>query len=262
MLRVIIKINWFKTIYLNLKLLPFSKAILFPFVVTGKVKFRTLTGKVIFKCPIEFGLVNIGFDVDNMPIALSAAQILIQGTLIINGNVIVNQGANLTVWRNGRLILGNDVMICSGVLLKTTNKITIGNHVMISSGCFIMDSSVHCIYNVVTNEVPPAFGEISIGNNVWLNMYTDIIKWGVPNGCVTARYTLINKPLDDSDAYCFLAGQPATIIKRNISLLHNFSTERIVDIYYRNEYNSSLVLSSELIENENLCKKILKANFF
>lgn len=129
------------------------------------------------KCKPRLGLFTIGYDVDAMPIASTQSKLMIKGKLIVNGDVILNQGANLVIWPHGTMTLGNDVMICSGVLLKAVNKVTIGNHVMISSGCFIMDSSIHALYNTETPETSPTEGEITIGDNVWLNMYTSIIKW-------------------------------------------------------------------------------------
>lgn len=256
--RKITKINWIKSAYINLRLLPFKQAIKFPIIVTGRLKIRSLIGKVIIKGEVRMGLVNIGQDVDNMPISMLPAQLMIKGILIINGNVILNKGANLVVWPNATMELGDDVMICSGVTLKAVNKVALGNHVMISSGCFIMDSSIHCIYNTEDMTVASPNGEVRIGNNVWLNMYTDVIKWGsLPNGCVTARYTLINKPIDTSDENCFLAGQPARIIKRNVTQLHNFSSERSVTKFYKEHDEFELYkLSIKEIESENLCKII------
>lgn len=179
-IKILIKVNWIKSVYINFRLLPLSQAIKFPFVIRGKVKIRSLRGQVQLRCKPKFGLFGIGADVDAMPISLLPTQLMIKGELILHGDVILNQGATLVIGPKGKMTLGNDVMICSGVVLKSVNKVTIGNHVMISSGCFIMDSSIHAIYDTERREAAPTEGEITIGNNVWLNMYTSLIKWG---GC-------------------------------------------------------------------------------
>lgn len=257
-----IKINWIKSAYINLNLLPIKEAVKFPIIVTGKIKIRSLKGRVKIKCKVRFGLINIGHDVDYMPISLLPTQLLINGTLIIAGDIILNQGANLVVWPDATMSLGDDVMICGGVTLKASNKITIGNHVMISSGCFIMDSSMHCIYNTDDLSVSSPFGEITIGNNVWLNMYTDVIKNGqIPNGCITTRYALINKSTDICKENCLIAGQPAKVIKERITQLHNFKSERYVTGWYKNHsFQDVIVLSSSEIKDENLCHLITKWN--
>ena len=255
----IIHINWIKTLYLNFRLLPFKQAIKFPFVIFGKTKLRELSGKATFNCPIKFRLINIGLDVDNMPITFAPTQIKIQGNLEIGGNIIINKGANFVVWPNASMKLGNDVMICSGVTLKATNKVTVGNHVMISSGCFIMDNSIHCIYNTATCETSAPYGEIYIGNNVWLNMYTDIIKNGyIPNGCITTRYTFINKTFSEDNSNCILAGQPAKIIKAGYSQIHNFTTEKFINNYFRKKNNKKVIsLTRDQLISENLVEKII-----
>ena len=258
--KILLKINWIKSAYINFRLLPFSQATRFPFIVRGKLKIRSLSGRVRLNCKPRFGMFGIGIDVDAMPISLVPAQLLIKGELILNGDVILNQGANLVVWSRATMILGNDVMICSGVLLKAVNKVSVGDHVMISSGCFIMDSSIHALYNLESLEVAPIHGEIIIGNNVWFNMRTSIIKWGVvPNGCVTTQYTYIGKPFGMEDSNCLLAGQPAKVIKRNITQVHNLTTERYLNQYFlRNRNSISYKLNQNQIKEENLCQKILR----
>jgi len=255
------KIRWFKSAYINIKLLPMHQAIHFPIIVTGKLKVRAINGRISMHCTPRFGLMNIGCDVDNMPIAMSPAQLMITGHLILNGDVILNQGASLVVWPNATMELGNDVMICSGVVLKAVNKVSIGNHVMISSGCFIMDSSIHCLYNTETLEAASPNGEIHIGDNVWLNMHTSIIKWGwVSNGCVTAQYTYIGKPMNPFDTNCLLAGQPAKIIKRNITQVHNFTTEGNITKHFQTKCIENdqlyIYLQPHQVISENLCKRI------
>lgn len=258
-IRLFLKLRILKTLYINFSLLQFKEAIKLPVIVLGKTKIRSLSGKLAFHCPVKFGLIAIGADVDEMPITFVPAQINLSGKLNVHGSVILNKGASLVVWRNAEMNLGNDVMICSGCLVKAVNNVTIGNHVMISSGCFIMDSSIHCLYDTTTNKTTPPTGSITIGDNVWLNMYTDIIKsGGVPTGCITTRYTFINSSLDSSDTYCILAGQPARIIKRNITQVHNFSTERFINSYFAyNPEKKSLLLSQAQTESENLCQQII-----
>lgn len=255
-LKKIIRVKWIASAYLNFKLIPLPLALHFPIIVTGKLKIRSLSGSVTFKCPVRFGLMNIGFDVDNMPIAFLPTQLMIKGNLILSGDVLLNQGANLVVWPNATMTLGNDVMICSGVVLKSVNKVSIGNHVMISSGCFIMDSSIHCLYNTETLETNSPNGGIIIGDNVWLNMHTAIIKSGhVPNGCVTTQYAYIGKPMNPSDTNCLLSGQPAKIIKRNITQVHNFTTEKFIN-RTRLNHEEHILLNHNQIQPENLCRII------
>lgn len=248
--------RYLKSLYVNFRVLPFRQAIRMPIVIIAPVKIRNLSGRCIIKKQIHYKMFCIGTDVDNMPQSFLPAQLNIQGTLVLNGFVSLNKGASLVVWPDATMTLGDDVMICSGVTIKAVNNVTVGNHVMISAGCFIMDSSIHCIYNTNTMETDCPDGEITIGNNVWLNMYTDVIKWGsVPDGCITTRYSLINKIQDPDDINCILAGQPAKVIKRGYSQVHNFTTERFIRHHADNA--GKLILNNTQVRNENLVKKVL-----
>lgn len=252
--KLFLKINWVKSAYINFRLLPPSQAVRFPFIVKGKLKIRSLSGHVRLNCKPRFCLFGIGIDVDNMPISLVPAQLLIKGELVLNGDVILNRGANLVVWPRATMTLGKDVMICSGVLLKAVNRVSIGNHVMISSGCFIMDSSIHALYNTETFEVARIDGEMTIGDNVWLNMHTSVIKWGgVPNGCVTAQYAYIGKPFGPEDAYSLLAGQPAKVIKKGVQRIFNHQKENEISKFLKNHPEMGYFQSSIGIEKEEKC---------
>lgn len=223
---VLLRVHWLKTIYLNFRILPFSSAVKLPFVVTGKTHFRSLTGKVEFQCPIRFGLVNIGRDIDNMPISYVPAQLFLQGKLVIQGSCVVNQGANVVVWPHGILKLGEGLLICSGVLLKATHYISIGKCAMISSGCFIMDSNIHCIRDMETGRVTKPTKPIHIGNYCWLSMNTSVMGGStIPDCCITSRSAFINKNFDDINIGSFLVGTPAVPIRENLQRVISFDRE-------------------------------------
>lgn len=61
------------------------------------------------------------------------------------------------------------------------------------------------------------------------------------------------------DTNCLLSGQPAKIIKRNISQVHNFSTEDfITSKSYDIKSNEYFELTEDQIKRENLCRRITK----
>ena len=58
-LKFILKLN-LKTIYFNLKYLPFIQAIKMPILISNKVYLRVTSGKVIIDSPIQTGLIQFG----------------------------------------------------------------------------------------------------------------------------------------------------------------------------------------------------------
>ena len=197
-LRRIMRVRWIVTLYLNFRILPLGAAIKLPIVVVGcgKIKFRNLTGEIEFRCPARFGLIVIGKDVDNMPAAFLPTQIFLAGKLIVRGPVIINQGANVVVWPDAILDLGEYVLICSGVTLKSVQQITIGKYAMISSCCFIMDSNIHCLRDMQTGLVKNPTNPIVIGDCCWLSMNASVMGGArIPSHSVLTRYCFVNKDI-------------------------------------------------------------------
>lgn len=229
----LLQVNWYKTFRVNFALLPFNQAIKLPIVVFGRLIIRrhALSGKVIFTTPVKFGMVTIGRILDDMPIFNVPSRLMVKGTLIFNGYCIISHSANITVWPNGVMELGNGVRICSGCLLKSANHVTIGDFTSLTSGCFLMDTNVHFIKDVKTGEIKKHLAPIYIGKECWLTMNTSVMKGTVlPDYCITARGTLLNR---DYSILCepgsYLAGQPAKVILSGVQRIFNIKKESMLD---------------------------------
>ena len=234
-----VRVHWLKTFYLNFRVLPMRQAACFPFVVVGKVHLRKLSGKICFQCPIRFGTVIIGKDVDNMPISYLPTQLFLQGILVIKGACIINQSASIVIWPNARMELGEGTLICSGVVLKAVQSVVIGKYTMISSGSFIMDSNIHCIRDTETGEVLNPTQGIRIGDYCWLSMNTSILGGGeLPMCCITTRYAFLNKKYGEVDAGSVFAGMPAKIVRRNKQRIISFRREKEIIEYFFNNPNA------------------------
>ena len=254
---IILRVHWFPTLYINFRLFPIPTAIKLPFVVRSRVKFRKLDGRVQFNCPVRFGLVIIGKDVDNMPVSFAPTQIFIQGSLIINGPVIINKGANLVVWKNGIMELGEYVLICSGVTLKAVKHVTVGKYAMISSGCFIMDSNIHCIRNSKTGHIANPNSPIEIGDYCWLSMYAQVLGGAkIPTNSVLTRYCFVNKDIRSLGGGIF-GGMPAKLLKPDRQRVISFDIENKVHKFFMDypdaEYYESFI-GPEIITDDSVVR--------
>lgn len=194
-----LRVQWIVTLYLNFRVFPFITAIKLPITVVGhgKIKLRNLTGEIEFKCPVRFGLIVIGKDVDNMPAAFAPTQFFLAGKMIVRGPVIINRGANVVVWPDSTLDLGEYTLICSGVTLKSVQHVTIGKYAMISSGCFIMDSNIHCIRDMQTGLIKNPTNPIVIGDYCWLSMNASVLGGAkIPPHSILTRYCFVNQNLE------------------------------------------------------------------
>ncbi|WP_321317221.1 hypothetical protein [Labilibaculum sp.] len=245
--RLLIHLRILKTIYINFRLLPFKQAYHFPVLVLGKAKFLSLKGKIkLDDSKVRFGMVLLGKDVDEMPISSTPTKIYLNGILSIVGGLIVNKGANLSVEKGALLSVGSNVMICSGVLVKATERIIIGNYARIASGCFIIDSNMHSIKDVITGQIKKRNAPITIGNNVWLSMNTSVMPGTiVPDNSVTSRYAFLNK--DYSKDYkngAFFAGSPAKAVREGLQNIYNYEFEKEITNYFKNNPDAEFFQAS------------------
>jgi acetyltransferase-like isoleucine patch superfamily enzyme len=114
----------------------------------------------------------------------------------------------ITVGKNGKLTIGNNVMLNYGVNIGCELNITIGNDVMIGDLSSIIDSN----YHPVDSQSEVKNKEITIGDNVWIARMCNILP-GVKVGknSVIGAGSVITKDVPEN---VFVAGVPAKIIRK------------------------------------------------
>jgi acetyltransferase-like isoleucine patch superfamily enzyme len=234
--KLLLRLRILKTIYINFRLLPLKTAIKLPIIIIGKTKLISLRGNAEINDKVRFGLIQIGKDIDSMPISFTPSRIEINGLIKFKGNFILNQGSNITVERAADLTIGNHVMIGSGVVVKAMEKIEIGNYTRIASGCFVFDSNMHSVRNILTGEIKKKSNPIAIGDYCWLTMYTSIMPGTkIPNYCITSRYSFLNKDYTiDTPPGSMLVGSPAKKVVNNIQRLYDYDYEKKIHDFFKN----------------------------
>ena len=188
-------LNVHKTIYINLKYLPWGQALRFPIFVFGRLKIqRSDNGGIeIRHARICRGMIKIGKNIDghyshNLPVELILSQ-----KLIFQGYAWISGGTMIETYR-GTIDIGNFCVIGSGTMLKSESGIILGNLTRIAYCSTIMDTNVHFIKNTKTGKVNNSSAPISIGIGCWINAFSFISKGAIlPNHCITARNSMVNK---------------------------------------------------------------------
>lgn len=120
----------------------------------------------------------------------------------------------ISVWgrasNQGRVCIGDNVLISPGVRISASDEILIGNGVMMANGVYITDCDWHDLYD--RTERAEKHYPVHIGDNAWLGDRATILK-GVTVGenSVVAAGAVVTR---DVPANVVVAGNPAVVVKQ------------------------------------------------
>jgi len=114
-----------------------------------------------------------------------------------------------TEGREGRITIGDYVLISPGTQIIASESISIGSNTMFASGCYVSDSDWHDTYDR-TRELDK-HAPIVIGENCWLGVRTIVCK-GVTIGdnSIVGAGSVVTR---DIPANCIAAGNPARVVR-------------------------------------------------
>ena len=158
---------------------------------------------------LKIGLEYRGFD-DDTDVSL----LNIRGKATFKGNFSIGRGCRLDIGDNGELIVGAGGYVNSNTLFVVMKRLTIGDNCSISWNCQFLDSDFHQIE--YDGKSRTSEGIIAIGNHVWIGCNVKVYKNSfIADGCIVASDSVVKSEFRESN--CLIAGNPAKIIKRNVS---------------------------------------------
>lgn len=214
----IFKINWFATIYINFKSLDLKSALQLPIIVYRGFIIKELKGKIIFKKPVQFGMVGFGQPYEIFTKGGRKGEAIINGHLIINGRVQFGIDSKLYIKDQGVLCLGHINSFAARTEVICYHKISIENWVQFGNDCLICDTNFHELKNITSNELIPMNHEITIGSHNYIGARTTIKGRTVtPDYCTVATNSLLNRNYSSLGSNVVVGGIPAAKIKDNIA---------------------------------------------
>ncbi|HAR84937.1 hypothetical protein IO99_05000 [Clostridium sulfidigenes] len=211
-----------KTIYFNFKYLPFKKAIKLPIIVSHRVWLMKSRGNVnINSNVIKPAMIKLGFgEVGIFDSMRSRSVWNVSGTVNFSGTATLGHGIKVSVEDEGKLNIGNNLIVTAESSIICRREISLGENVMISWQAQIMDSDLHPIINsenIVINKDEP----IDIGDNSWIGSRVILLK-GVklPKGTIVAAGSTLNKGALKSikeKENSLIGGEPIRILKENVT---------------------------------------------
>ena len=239
------RLKLFKTLYFNLRVLPFYQAIKFPIYIYGNIKFPMLQGSVIINSEIRRGMIKIGPAIDPFCIHTSSGFISIfpQGILEFNGPAIIGADSVVQILNDGKIILGKCVKCCSSVkIICNDSYIHIGDFSIITFNSIVMNSNFHHIIDVVHNTVSRATMPIEIGEKCWIaNNCTIAAGTKLKSGTTIASGSYVNKDFSQIiEEFPLIAGRPAKLIDVNKTRFYSLKIEYEVISKFKNTEDNTI----------------------
>lgn len=201
-----------KSIWVNLRYLPFKQAVKLPIILAPNTSFRAVRGGVILPNRIGTGMVRVGFFTMNVCNPNDKTVIDVKGSLVFKGTAAFGRGTKITVNKGCEMVLGGFFKVSGYSSFVCKNKMTFGENVLIGWECLTMDGDGHKIFDE-NNEKIQNVKPIEIGDNVWIGCRSSILKGSViSSNCVIGSNTLITGQKFEPGSV--IAGNPPKVIKK------------------------------------------------
>lgn len=248
------RISLFKTLYFNLRMLPFSQAIKLPIYIYGKVKFYDLFGSIEIKSPIHRGMIKFGYRQGLFSAEAGSAMIHVtrNAKIIFNGPCLFDYDYAIRVTGNGVLNIGAYIGFGSGVKFYCNSHIIIGNNCRIPYGCCFQDSNYHYSIDLQNNRIGPKNGEIIIGDFNWIGNSCYITKGTITTaGCIIGAHSYLNKnykTASNNTPNLLIVGSPAKIIREGVSRIFPLDIESELDNLWETNPNIPYVNGDKYLD--------------
>lgn len=213
-------INFIKTIYLNLRILPMKDALKLPIIVGYNVRLMSI-GKILIKNRKYTGMISLGVvridTLDNISENLTFAN---YGTLVFNGRSKIHPGAKIFIKKNAEMNFNHRVSIGSNSKIACYKSISIGNNCSISWNCQIFDTDFHFLSKTTNEKIYERTKPVIIGDNVFIGNSCTIGKGAIlPNGSVVSCCSKLNGRFVAEGENLLISGNPAQVVSKGFNII-------------------------------------------
>ncbi len=204
-----------KTLYFNLKTLPFKKAVRLPVLIGWNVKLFDLKGHCELLGTTSPFMIRIGHGGSKTVSAQrSSIRLRKDARLCFTGKTFLSAGTVLDIGIGGGVSFGNNFSANRNMFLSCENEIVFGNDVLLGWDVHLFDNDGgHAI--LINGEEKMSEPKIVVGNHVWLCSYSHLMKGAqVMDGSVLGYKSMLLKPILEKNV--LIVGSPAQIKQRNI----------------------------------------------
>lgn len=234
--RSFLRTDFIKSIYINLRLLPFYQAIRMPIVVTYATTIGLLSGKIILKTKCKTGLLRFGYlHSDLISWKKHHSFLSIQGVLTLNGWSQFGVGYSLNIDKDAELHLGNNCSFGANGIIVNRDYINIQDNFRAAWEVQILDTNFHYIKNTITQELSQKSKPINVGKNNWIGNRSTIMQGtNTPDFFIVTSNSVCNKDYKSTIPECSLVGgTPAKLIKSNVVRVLDAEERQIDELLLR-----------------------------
>lgn len=250
------RLRLLRTVYFNLRTLPFKQAVKLPIFIYGRVRFFMLNGSVEFKnTEIKRGMVKIGINGDSFNLSDGSGFVSLASTeskIIFNGPARIAVNSKIRVVADGILTLGKNVRIGTGAaVICNGGRIGIGDYTGITWGCVVMNSSFHNVYDSNKGGYVKPTKDIHIGSFCWIGNRSTVYAGAyVPNYTICAATSYVNKNFKELEGIKnLLAGTPAKKIGEGQSRVFSPHLELELYNWFKNNPQTNILITAEKFDD-------------
>ena len=243
--------NWWKTLYVNFKTLPFHQAKHLPIVMFGKCDLLLNPNCIAIEQNehFQFGMIRIGnlwSSVHGWNTQPHYTHMEIRGKLIFRGRCFIGNGALIYVDNTAELELGDRVTFNADAKITCYNRISIGDYTRIAWETQILDTNFHYVADekgVVHNHRKTIY----IGKNCWIGNRVSIMGGSkLADWTTIASNSLVNKDISNVERGMF-GGTPVKLIKTGLRRVFNWQSELMLNDFFSKHPDGEIVLKDNEI---------------
>lgn len=210
-----------KSIFFNLRVLPFKKAIRIPIIVSHRTKLigvKRANFIVNFDKKPKFGCCRLGLSGSESGYLIPKKSLVLirnGGKIVFNGIFGLSRGIYLHC-DDGTMRFGKNFKANYNSHISCEHsRVVFGDDCSLGWDCTVKTCDGHTVF--VDGKATVNHGPIEIGNHCWICSKSSILKNGyLGNDCILGYGSILNKKISDKSNLLY-AGQPARIVKEKIN---------------------------------------------
>lgn len=218
--KVELLLSLLRSIFINLKCLPFTQAIKIPMLFHYKTQIVGSFGKGTFELHgnvrsrmVQFGIGMGSFNLGGA--SKTFLKIEKGGKVIFHGSCNIARGGQLIVNKDAKIVFGKNCSFNANALINSGSVISFGDDFLGGWNVTIIDGDGHPINDLHSKSRLNPYKPIKFGNHCWLAAHSSVLKGVVLNDNTIVPYgSVITKSCDVP--FVIFGSQPNKVLKNNV----------------------------------------------